>query len=95
MSYRKGERTFRMNARDFPHIAEIDIPEGGLRDRLMDMHEWHRVRGLESYNGGGSIFVLRWCFADPAHADGFAAKFGGRRFLAHKPKPRDPYDFRT
>ena len=94
MSYRKGERTFRMNERDFPHIAEIDIPEGGLKERLMDMHEWHRAHGIESYRGGGSINVVRWCFADADKADSFAAEFGARRLLAHKPKPRDPYDFR-
>ena len=30
MSYRKGERTFKVNERDFPHIAEIDVPVGGI-----------------------------------------------------------------
>ena len=83
-----------MNERDFPHIADIDVPIGGLRNRLMDMHDWHRARGVKPRMGGGGIYVSRWCFGEPMLADDFAAAFGSRRFLAHKPKPRDPYDFR-
>lgn len=93
MSYRKGEHTFRMNERDFPHLVDIDIPDGGLRDRLRKMHDWHRERGLRDYRGGGGISVSRWCFSSPETADAFAQKFDGRRLPSPKSKPRDPYAF--
>lgn len=60
--------------RDFPHIAEIDLPGNGLRGRLMDMHEWHLELALQSNKGCGGNNVVRWWFADPANADAFAAK---------------------
>ncbi len=65
--------------RDFPHIAEIDLPGSGLGSRLMDMHRWHDARGIRYHRGAGGNNVVRWCFADSETADAFAAEFGARR----------------
>lgn len=68
-----------LNERDFPHLVDIVVPEGGLGRRLDAMHEWLRERGLEARRGGGGIGVSRWCFADPRAADEFAEVHGGTR----------------
>ena len=83
MTPRRGERTWRINERDFPHVVEVALPDGGFRDTLHDIKTFHRERGIKSRRGGhqyryGQEFV-RWCFEDPAHADEFVARFGGRR----------------
>ncbi|MGB8897501.1 MAG: hypothetical protein WCD13_24810 [Pseudolabrys sp.] len=45
------------------------------------MYDWHRSRGTEAHRGGGrreeDRDIIRWCFADRALADAFAAAFGG------------------
>jgi hypothetical protein len=49
MTRRKGEITARMNERDFPHIVELPLPEGGFGGRrLAVMQEFHRLRGIEN-----------------------------------------------
>lgn len=67
--------------RDFPHIVEIVVPPGGLGKRLDLMYDWHRSRGTEAHRGGRrreeDRDIIRWCFADRALADAFAAAFGG------------------
>jgi hypothetical protein len=60
------KRTFKMNEREFPFIAAYRIPLGGLGQRLMDMHDWHRARGLKTYQGcrdrrGDDLEYGRWC----------------------------------
>jgi hypothetical protein len=42
MPRRKGERTSRMNERDFPHIVELPVPEGGFGRTLDAIHSFHR-----------------------------------------------------
>jgi hypothetical protein len=80
---RKGERTSRMNERDFPHIVELALPEGGFGRTLDAIHDFHRLRGIESRRGRrqrrDEQEYVRWCFVDPADANAFAAEFGGTR----------------
>ena len=50
------------------------------------MHDWHIARGIESQRGperrevidGDMRFFIRWCFADRASAEAFAAEFSGQ-----------------
>jgi hypothetical protein len=83
MPRRKGERTARMNERDFPHIVELAVPERGFGTTLHAIHDFHRDRGLESRRGRrqrrGEQEFVRWCFIDPADAAAFADQFGGTR----------------
>jgi hypothetical protein len=50
------------------------------------MHDWHLARGIKSQRGperremidGDTQFFIRWCFADRATAEAFAAEFSGK-----------------
>jgi hypothetical protein len=83
MSRRKGEVVFALNERDFPHIVELPLPAGGFRSQSDDMLAFHRERGIEPRRGRGwytdEQYYVRYCFADPAHANPFRAQFGGER----------------
>jgi hypothetical protein len=89
MTRRKGEITGRMNERDFPHIVELQVPVGGLGDRIWEFDAFHRDRGIQSRSGRGrqdeDRFFVHYCLADPAIADAFRARFGGERIGAAKP----------
>ena len=73
MPRRKGKRTSRMNERDFSHIVELAVPEGGFGRALDAIHDFHRLRGIESRRGrlqrrNDQEFV-RWCFASVIDAE--------------------------
>ncbi len=80
MARYKGQQHPRQVERALPHIVEMAVPPGGLGRRLDAMHEWHLARGLKSRRGrgrraaDGQIFI-RWCFADAAASNDFAAHF--------------------
>jgi hypothetical protein len=80
---RKGERTAHMNERDFPHIVEIAQPDGGFGTLLHAKDAWHRERGIETRRGRrqrrDDQEYVRWCFAEPPHAEAFRERFGGGR----------------
>jgi hypothetical protein len=69
--------------RDFPHIVEIWLPPSGLG--LNAMFDWHTANGIESQRGPerreaadhDTRYFVRWCFADLAMAEAFAAEFSG------------------
>jgi hypothetical protein len=81
MTRRKVEITARMNERDYPHIVELALPPGGFRSRSDAMLAFHRERGIQIRRGQGrnddGQFYVRYCFADPIHADAFCDQFGG------------------
>jgi hypothetical protein len=85
MGRRKGETTFAMNERDYPHIVELPLPSGGFRSQSDDMLAFHRERGIEPRRGRGwhndEQYYVRYCFADPAHADVFRDQFGGENYI--------------
>lgn len=72
----------RRNERDLPHIVELPVPEGGFRDQLAAMHDWHRKRFLQSRSGHGGcrdgVWYVRYCFKEPRDAADFKAAFGGQ-----------------
>jgi hypothetical protein len=76
----KSRASTKAAERDFPHVVEIPIPEGGFGDRLNAMHDWHLVRSIQARHGqsrrdeNGQYFV-RWCFADATTAKIFADEF--------------------
>lgn len=83
MSRRKGEMTFAFAERLFPHWVEFWTVNGGL-PRLMEMYDWHRRRDMHDRHGRGGYEdgrgrLSRWCFAEAAMADAFAAEFAGER----------------
>src|SRR5262249_3169563 len=86
MSRRKYVITARMNERDCPHIVELALPPGGFRARSDAMLAFHRERHIQIRRGLGrnddGQFYVRYCFADPAHADAFRDRFGGERLTA-------------
>ena len=86
MARRRGERTGRINERDYPHIVELPVPSGGFRDTSFAILAFHREHGIESKHGQGSYdegqFYVRYCFADPVVADAFHERFGGERLIA-------------
>jgi hypothetical protein len=81
MTRRKGEITARMNERDFRHIVELRLPDGGFGTRLDDFEAFHRLRGIDSRRGRrqrrDKQEYVRWCFASVIDADDFAQQFGG------------------
>ena len=92
MPRRKGEVTARMNERDYPYIVELPLPSGGFRSQSDDMLAFHRQRGIEPRRGRGwhddEQYYVRYCFAEPAHADAFCEQFGGKR-LRHSRTRRE------
>ena len=46
MSRRKGEITSHINARDFPHLVELELPPGGFRSQSLEFEAFHRERGI-------------------------------------------------
>ena len=71
-------------------MVEITVPLGGLGRRLDAMHAFHAERGIRSQNGRrrrdrDGLDHIRWCFADAATADAFAAQFVGRRLIEPMP----------
>jgi hypothetical protein len=86
MPRRKYEITARMNERDYPDIVELPLPPGGFRARSDAMLAFHRERDIQIRRGQGrnddGQFYVRYCFADPAHADAFRDRFGGKRLTA-------------
>ena len=45
MSRYKGQVSARVILRDFPHVVETVVPEGGLGKTLDAMHEFHKLTG--------------------------------------------------
>jgi hypothetical protein len=89
---RKGEITKRRIDRDFPYKVAILIPESGLVARLMAMHKFRVTRSM-SYKTRSDLRrdppadYMRFCFADPTHADAFMVEFGGERITIEPRKP--------
>jgi hypothetical protein len=82
MSPREAENTHRHIDQDFPHQVLIQSSPGNLAFQILDMHEFRRelamnYRTQTGQRKGGDF--IRYCFADPVHADSFANKFGGER----------------
>jgi hypothetical protein len=80
MSRYKGRPSARAIEKDFPHIVETVVPPGGLSTRLNDMYDFHTQHGIRARLGLGrrdenGRDIIRWCFADPAIAESFAAKW--------------------
>ena len=80
MSRYKGRPSAKSIERDFPHIVEMIVPEGGFGKALDAMYEWHTHRGIRAINSTGrrdenGSDHIRWCFADPAVAAAFASEF--------------------
>jgi hypothetical protein len=67
--------TARMNERDAPHIVELPVPEGGFGRALDAIHDFHRMRDIESRRGRrqrrDEQEFVRWCFANPVDAAEF------------------------
>jgi hypothetical protein len=72
------------------YIVEIEVPPGGLGRRIDDMHQFHHQRGIKDQRGprrrDDEHDFIRWCFADLASAEAFAAQFGGE-ILQQKNRP--------
>ena len=91
----KGKQEPKSIERDFPHVVEIAVPPNGLGNVLIAMYDFHTRFGIEARRGhgrreyGGNF--IRWRFADPVLAAGFASEFGATPpdFLSdrhHRPK---------
>ncbi len=67
-------------------MVEMLVPRGGLGNRLDAIHDWRLARGIKSQRGperrevidSDTPFFIRWCFADRATAEAFAAEFSGK-----------------
>jgi hypothetical protein len=87
MSRRRGEVTKQAIDRDWPHQVEViaTVCQGRQMDVVLEFCRplsvaplcGRRVRHSEEE-------YLRYAFSDPAHADAFQARFGGRRLTAAK-----------
>ena len=80
MTRYKGRASPKAIEREFPHIVEMIVPEGGFGrtlDAMFDFHARHSIRAINSTgrrdeNGRD---IIRWCFADPKLAEAFASEF--------------------
>jgi hypothetical protein len=81
MGPHKARQSTKAIERDFPHIVEMVLPEGGLGEWLNAMYEFHARHGIQAQHGrsrrdkNGRDYI-RWCFADRDIAAVFAADFG-------------------
>ena len=83
MSRYKGRQNANAVERDFPHIVEMAIPDGGFGDRLDAMHDWHLARGIQAKHGQGrrderGQYFIRWCFADRRWPNYSPLRFGSQ-----------------
>ena len=73
MSRRKSEITGHMNERDFPHLVELALPPGGIRDQSLEFNAFHHECGIPIRRGRVrhevEQFHVRFCFPDAATAD--------------------------
>jgi hypothetical protein len=91
MTRYKGRPDAKSLARDFPHIVEMLLPPTGFGNRLNAMFDWHTANGIESQRGPERRevvdhdirYFVRWCFADRATAEAFAAEFSGTLLADH------------
>jgi hypothetical protein len=86
----KGTSSSRRNEIEFPHIVEMALPADGFDHRLRrQMEEFHASYKIKARFGRrsrhGSQEHCRWCFVDPACADAFREKFGGKRLAVKIP----------
>jgi hypothetical protein len=92
MTQRKGEVAATMNERNYPHIVELALPSGGFGSNSDEILAFHRERGIDHRRGRGwhddEQYYVRFCFADPAHADAFRERFGGERLTTPPPRGR-------
>ena len=80
MTRYKGRSNAKANERDNPHVVEIEVPPGGLGDRLTAMHDWHIARSIQAKHGRGrrdeqGRNFIHWCFANLTTAKMFADEF--------------------
>ena len=79
MTRYKGRTSAKSIARDHSHVVEMLVPLGGFRERLDDIYEFHRQRGIVAHTLPGrrerERDVARWAFADKATAEEFAQAF--------------------
>jgi hypothetical protein len=79
MSRYKGRQSAKAVQQDFPHFVDVVVPEGGLGNKLNAMYDFHARHGIQPKRGHGrhdaNGSVIRWCFADPDIAAGFASEF--------------------
>jgi hypothetical protein len=73
----KGRRSLKSIERDFSHIVEMIVSEGGLGKSLDAMYAWHHARGIQAMHGRGwrdenGRDYIRWCFADVQVVAAFA-----------------------
>jgi hypothetical protein len=80
MSRYKGRTSPNSIERDFPHIVEMIVPEGGFGKALDAMYDFHARHGIRAINSTGrrdenGRDYIRWCFADRGLAAAFAKEF--------------------
>jgi hypothetical protein len=90
MTPRRGQSTGRINERDYPHIVESPVPQGGFGDTSLAIENFHRDLGIEIKLGRGSYdegqFYVRYCFADPRWRTHFGPGSAASDWLA-APRP--------
>lgn len=60
--------------RDYPHQVEIEVPEGGLGERLNAMHQWCLKNAPDYMTRSADAFprqAVRFCFGNAAVAEAF------------------------
>jgi hypothetical protein len=76
----------------FPHQVAILIPKGGLVARGIAMHQFCRTHAMpymtrSDLRGDPPAKYVKFCFADPTHADAFISEFGGEPITVEPHKP--------
>ena len=80
----RGRQNAKAVEYDFPHHADVVVPEGGFGMTLNAMYDFHAQRGIEPKRGHGrhdaNGSVIRWCFSELAVAEaggGIMVQTGG------------------
>ena len=78
MSRYKGRASTKSIERNFPHVVEIAVPDGGLGMMLDAMHDFHTRHSIQAHtrrrHEDGRDYI-RWSFAGAAKARDFANAF--------------------
>ena len=93
MTWRKGQ-CHRTHERAELAVTSLSClsHQAAFRSKSHDILAFNRERGIEPRRGRGwhddEQYYVRFCFADPAHADAFRERFGGERLTTPPPRGR-------
>ena len=83
----KSAATIRINARRFPFVVQIAVPDGGFGRTLDAVNAWHLYSKVRQRRHTKEKDFYRWHFEDAKTAEIFRQRFGGEIVVTTRPGP--------